>query len=104
MEAAGGVPPYSYQWKVYYIGKGNWGGFFNWWYNCYSPLTNANDSTYYATMGNYAYYCVVTDDAGGKATSAKAEVLPALYIEAQPRNTNLYGRESINENKEENSA
>ena len=66
MEAAGGVPPYSYQWKVYYIGKGNWGGFFNWWYNCYSPLTNANDSTYYATMGNYAYYCVVTDDAGGQ--------------------------------------
>ena len=41
------------------------------------------------------YYCVVTDRAGSRAVSLEAAVDWTLYLTEQPRNTNLYGQDSV---------
>ncbi len=41
------------------------------------------------------YWCVVRDESGQSATSEKAKVIRDVYITVQPKNTNLYGFESV---------
>ena len=41
------------------------------------------------------YYCIVRDAEGTEVSSEKAEVRVPLYISQQPRNANLYGRDSV---------
>ncbi len=54
-----------------------------------SGFLGEGEASYSASIGNCSYYCVVTDEAGGKATSYEARVEYRLGVRTQPKDTNL---------------
>ncbi len=78
VEAAGGTPPYTYQWRGMSTVTG-WPFWFN--------AENGTDSTLEAQKGNRRYYCQVYDAKGNHVDSARVLVTYNLYIAQQPENT-----------------
>ena len=58
-------------------------------------ISGATESTYDADSGDFAYYCVVTDNAGNSVSSERAETGWKLRIGKQPENRNLFGENSV---------
>ncbi len=54
-----------------------------------SGCLGEGEASYSASIGRCSYYCVVTDAAGGKATSHSARVEYRLAVSTQPQDTNL---------------
>ena len=54
-----------------------------------SGFLGEGEASYSASIGNCSYYCVVTDEAGGKAISNEARVEYRLGVRTQPKDTNL---------------
>ena len=79
VEAAGGTPPYTYQWRGM-SSVTDWPFWFN--------AENGTDSTLEAQKGNRRYYCQVYDAKGNRVDSEKVQVGYNLYISQQPQNTN----------------
>lgn len=79
VEAAGGTPPYTYQWRGM-SSVTDWPFWFN--------VENGTDSTLEAQKGNRRYYCQVYDSKGNHVDSEKVQVGYNLYISQQPKNTN----------------
>ena len=79
VEAAGGFPPYTYQWK-----KLTASGLFNY---IWKEEKNSSENTLDVTDGYRYYYCTVYDDAGSHVDSEKVLVNWSLYISEQPENT-----------------
>ncbi|NLD83979.1 MAG: hypothetical protein GX637_07415, partial [Clostridiales bacterium] len=79
VEAAGGTPPYTYQWRGM-SSVTDWPFWFN--------AENGTDSTLEAQKGNRRYYCQVYDSKGNHVDSEKVQVGYNLYISQQPKNTN----------------
>lgn len=79
VEAAGGTPPYTYQWRGM-SSVTDWPFWFN--------VENGTDSTLEAQKGNRRYYCQVYDAKGNRVDSARVLVTYNLYISQQPKNTN----------------
>ncbi len=78
VEAAGGTPPYTYQWRGM-SSVTDWPFWFN--------AENGTDSTLEAQKGNRRYYCQVYDAKGNHVDSARVLVTYNLYISQQPENT-----------------
>ena len=90
VEAAGGEPPYSYQWRRAYYST--WLPAINEWWD---DVEGGTESTLEADRGKCRYYCRVTDSKGNRVKSDKVLVSWDLYIAEQPKNANLYGKESV---------
>ena len=88
VEAEGGTEPYTYIWRRRY--NSIWAPFFPW-----RTVESTEGNTCQADLGNYVYYCRVYDDAGHKVSSDWVTVDYDLYISRQPKNANLYGKNSV---------
>ncbi len=86
VEAAGGIPPYTYQWRKANNGK---------WFSFWSDVEGGTDSTVEVQKGNYKYYCRVYDSKDDHVSSEIVLVSWNLYINEQPQNANLYGKDSV---------
>ena len=78
VEAAGGEPPYAYQWHMAY--NTNWVPF-------WQDAENGTDSTLEAKNGSSNYYCTVYDSKGDHVNSDLVLIGWNLYIARQPENT-----------------
>ena len=78
VEAGGGEPPYTYQWRMRYNGS---------WWSYWRDAENGTDSTLEVKNGNYRYYCKVYDNNGDYVPSDTVVVGWNLYIAKQPENT-----------------
>ncbi|MCR4621076.1 MAG: hypothetical protein K5663_03250 [Clostridiales bacterium] len=94
VEAMGGEGEYKYEWRREYIGDSSWGGFITWFANKNHPLT-ADGNSCEANVGDFAYYCVVTDESGKSEESLKAPVRWKMYFDRQPENKNIHGSDSV---------
>ena len=83
VEASGGEPPYSYQWRRAYYST--WLPAINEWW---SDVEGGTESTLEADRGKCRYYCRVTDSKGNRVKSDKVLVSWDLYIAEQPKNAN----------------
>ena len=54
-----------------------------------SGFLGEGEASYSTNIGNCSFYCVVTDEAGGKAISHEARVEYRLSVRTQPKDTNL---------------
>ncbi len=89
VEAEGGAEPYTYVWRRRYNASA-------WAFICpWRTVKSSAENTCEADMGNYAYYCQVYDDEGHRVDSDKVAVNYELYIAVQPKNTNIYGKDSV---------
>ena len=81
VEAAGGLAPYTYQWREVFFGQDK-------------DIDGETGQTFYPTHPG-EYSCRVTDDAGDHEDSIRVMVAHELIITTQPENANLYGKESV---------
>lgn len=92
VEAEGGQPPYTYEWRRKYISASAWTSLMFPW----RTVSEGESNTCDADLGNYRYYCRVYDNDGHRVNSDEAVVGFALYIDRQPQNANLYGQDAVN--------
>ncbi len=90
VKVEGGEAPYTYVWRRKYNSNFSWDFLWPW-----RTVDGAEGNTCNADLGNYSYYCQVYDDEGHKVNSAEVSVDYELYIDEQPENANIYGKETV---------
>ena len=89
VEAEGGEEPYTYIWRRKFNMK-IFDFLLPW-----RTVSEGESNTCDADLGDYRYYCQVYDDDGHQVKSVEVVVGYELYIDQQPQNANLYGRDSV---------
>ena len=90
VEVEGGAKPYTYVWRRKLNREKLFGYIMTW-----RTFSEGESNTCDADLGDFRYYCQVYDDEGHQVNSDEVVVGYGLFIDQQPQNANLYGKDSV---------